>query len=70
MRRVEITEKVLKVGRMEFHEGDTYSFDDEVAQQFIDLGWVKCCETGEQGERKPGSHKLEVGSIRQKISQL
>ena len=70
MKRVEITEDKLKLGRQTFVEGDRVSLDDEVAQMVIDQGWAKCCDTGEQGERKPGSVKLEVDSVVQKIQAL
>lgn len=70
MRRVEILEEKLKLGRQTFHKGDMVSLDDEVAQMTIEQGWAKCCETGEQNERKPGSVKLEVDSVVQKIQAL
>lgn len=55
MRLIEFTE-LVKIGGREYTEGARDSFDDAEAQQYIDLGWAKDPETGEQGERKPGSN--------------
>lgn len=71
MKRIEITEENgVKLGRLTLSKGDIMSFDDDVAQTIIDSGWGKCVVTGEQGERKPGSVKLTVDSVVQKIASL
>jgi len=70
MRRVEIISEKLKLGRQAYFAGDRISLDDDVAQMVIEQGWGKCCETGEQGERKPGAVKLNVDSVVQKIAAL
>ena len=70
-RRIEITEEQLKLGKLgNFEAGDIKTFDDDVAEMIISNGWGKCVETGEQGERVPGSKKLEVHSIVQKVNGL
>ena len=61
-KKIEFTEAV-KIGVMSFDEGDTKSFPTAEAEEYMKLGWAKCCETGEQGERKPGVHNLEVHSV-------
>lgn len=70
MRRVEITEDKLKLGRMTLTKGDSVSLDDDIAKLVIDNGWGKCVETGEQGERKKGSVKIDVDAVVQKIASL
>lgn len=68
-RRIEITEESLKLGKLgNFDKGDIKSFDEDVAQMIIEQGWGKDVETGEQGERKPGSVKLNVDSVVQKVA--
>ncbi len=71
MRQVKVTEPTgIKVGRLVLQENDVHTFEDDVAQQFINLGWVECCATGETGERKPGSVSLSVDNVKQKIAAL
>lgn len=70
MRRVEITEETLKLGRMSLTKGDSVSLDDDIAKLVIDNGWGKCAKTGEQGERKTTSVKIEVDAVVQKIASL
>jgi hypothetical protein len=53
--RVEFTETV-KIGTQTYEAGDCLSFPDDEAQRYVDLGWAKNPETGEQGERKPGAN--------------
>lgn len=55
MRRIEFTETV-KLGTETYEEGDRKSFPVEEASRYINLGWAKDPDTGEQGERKPGSN--------------
>lgn len=55
MRRIEFTETV-RLGATTYEAGDRKAFPPDEAQQYIDLGWAKDPETGEQGERKPGSN--------------
>lgn len=68
MRRVEITENVLRDGSEDYHRGDVTWIDDEKAAQWISLGWAKDVETGEQGERKPGAQPIKVNSVTQSSS--
>lgn len=56
MRLIEFTETVRLSGGREYQEGSRDFFAPENAQQYINLGWAKDPETGEQGERKPGSN--------------
>ena len=70
MRKLEVMEEVMKLGRRRYHLGDISSFEDDVAQQLIDLGWCKDCETGEQGERSLKPVTLTVDSVVQKIAAL
>lgn len=65
MRRVEITEAVLRDGQRVHTEGDVVSVDDDKAQQWIDWGWARDPETGEQGERKPGVQRVKPRSVSQ-----
>lgn len=54
LRRLEITEDVLKDGYDIYYKGDIKSFPSSKAAQWISLGWAKDVETGETGERVPG----------------
>ncbi|MEZ0155273.1 MAG: hypothetical protein AB9Q22_10290 [Candidatus Reddybacter sp.] len=47
--------------------GDRNTLPKAEADQYIDLGWAKCVETGEIGERKPGAVALKVDSVEQKL---
>lgn len=67
MRQVEFTEQV-KLGTETYYEGDRKSFDEAEAAEYIRLGWAKCVQTGEQGERVPGAQKLNVQPVKQKIA--
>lgn len=66
MRKVEFTETV-RMGGTEYLEGDRKSFPKEEADEYIRLGWAKDPETGETGERVPGSQRLRVNSVIQKV---
>jgi hypothetical protein len=63
-RNVQFTETV-KLGTTCYEDGDVASFPKAEADQYIALGWCKCMETGEQGERKPGAAPLDIDSIKQ-----
>lgn len=65
MRKVEITEAVLRDGQRVYTEGDVVSVDDNKAQQWIHWGWARDPDTGEQGERKPGAQRVKPESVRQ-----
>ena len=64
IRKIEITEDVLKLGTQTYYAGDIKSFPKAEADEYIRLGWAKCVETGEQGERVPGSAKISVDDVR------
>lgn len=55
MRKVEVTEARLLDGSTEYVAGDVKTLPDDKAALWISLGWAKCVETGETGERKPGA---------------
>lgn len=63
LRRIEITEEVLKIGTETYYQGDVKSFPKAEADEYIRLGWAKDVETGEQGERKPGAQKLQIDNV-------
>lgn len=63
-RKVEFLENV-RIGHTQHEEGDICSFPKSEADQYIDIGWCKCCETGETGERKPGAQALRVDDSEQ-----
>ena len=61
MRKIEITEPGgFMHGRDRFNEGEVRVLDDALAGEFIRLGWARCVDSGEQGERKPGQQSLQV----------
>lgn len=62
MRKIEFTELVKLKGQV-WEEGDIKSFPKAEADQYINLGWAKCCETGEQGDRVPGTAKIQVDDV-------
>jgi hypothetical protein len=64
MRQVEFLEPV-RIGHTQYETGDRKSFDDNEAGEYIRVGWAKCVETGEVGERKPGAQKLQVHNVTQ-----
>jgi len=66
MRQVEFTES-YKVGAETYEAGDRKTFEDGEAATYIKIGVAKCVETGEQGDRKPGAHVLEVQDIEQSV---
>lgn len=66
MRKLEITEDKLLLDGVTYYAGDIKSFPADEADQYIELGWAKCVETGEQGERKPGAATIKPHAIVQK----
>lgn len=47
-----------------YYPGDTKTFPKKEADAFVNVGWAKCVESGEQGELKPGQVSLEVAANR------
>jgi hypothetical protein len=43
--------------------GDRKSFPKAEADVFISIGVAKCVESGEQNERKPGAHVIDVQGV-------
>lgn len=67
-RQIEFTEQPFcRIGRETFYPGDRKTFPAEDAAEYIKLGWAKCCETGEQGERVPGSVRINVHNVTQTL---
>jgi len=65
MKRFEVTEKPhFDHKGQRFHLGDILSHED--GQYFCDLGWAKCAKTGEQGERIPGTSKIQPHNVTSK----
>lgn len=65
--RIEFLEQV-RIGTQTYEAGDRLSFPEAEAKQYISLGWAKDPETGEQGERVPGSNgPLSVDAVTQTI---
>jgi hypothetical protein len=64
MRQIEFNETV-RLGHNEYVKGDRKSFPEDEAAEYIRLGWASCVETGETGERVPGSQpsRLQVDNI-------
>lgn len=61
MRKIEVVEPGgFLHNRDRYAFGDVRTIDAAIAGEFIRLGWAKCVDSGEQGERKPGSHQLQV----------
>jgi hypothetical protein len=62
-RKVEVTEERLLDGASEYLAGDIKTLPKAKADQWIALGWAKCVETGEQGERKPGAAPIKPDNV-------
>lgn len=60
---VEVTELVLLVGSKKYVRGQKISLSVEDAEEYIDLGWVKCVTTGRQGERNPSTVTIKPNNI-------
>lgn len=67
MRQVEFTERT-RVKSETYEPGDRKSFPRDQADRYIARGWAKCVETGEQGERQPGSVRVQPQSVAQQSS--
>jgi len=66
MRRIEVVEpEGFKDGAIPREFGDIYS--TPMGDEYIRLGWAKCVETGECGERIAGTQKLQVADIAKSI---
>jgi hypothetical protein len=52
----------FKADGVERYEGDVFTHPN--GQHYIDLGWCKCVETGEVGERKTGVSKLQPHNVK------
>lgn len=63
LRRIEFVSKECKIGFITYYEGDVKTFPKAEADEYIRVGFAKCCETGEQGERKPGAQAISVDNI-------
>lgn len=68
IRRIEITEDELKLGTQIYYKGDIKSFPRAEADEYIRLGWARDAETGETGDRKPGSQRININPVRQTIA--
>ena len=66
-RQIEFTEEKCRIGRETYYKGDRKTFPKEDADEFIRVGWAKCVETGEQGERKPGQQSINVSNVTQTV---
>jgi hypothetical protein len=63
-KRIEFLEDVKLSEHGFCGEGDVRTLPDDVAKTCIDAGWAKCTETGECGERIPGSRIInDDGSL-------
>jgi hypothetical protein len=62
-RKVEVTEERLLDGASEYLVGDIKTLPKAKADQWVALGWAKCVETGEQGERKPGASPIKPDNV-------
>lgn len=61
-KRIEVVEpKGFLDGAIPRELGDI--FTSEQGQYFIDLGWAKCCETGDCGERIEGVSKIKPDNV-------
>lgn len=68
IRKLEITEEVLKIGTQTYYQGDVKSFPKDEADEYVRVGWAKCVDTGESNERKPGSQRIVVKDVTQEAS--
>lgn len=64
MKKIEFLENVKHEG-VEHHEGDIITHKD--GQYFQSLGWAKCAETGESGERIEGVSKIKPQNVSQEL---
>ena len=66
-RKIEFLEAV-RLGDDQFEPGDSLSFDKALAGQYISMGWAKCAETGETGDRVPGAQPIQVQPVVQQAN--
>lgn len=60
-RQVEFTEDpYAQIGKSRFYMGDRITLPKAEADQYIGVGWCKCVETGETGERSTKPVKMAV----------
>ena len=64
MKRIEFLENVKHEGQ-EYHQGDILTHKD--GEYFQSLGWAKCAETGESGERIEGVSKIKPQNVNQEL---
>lgn len=65
-RRIEITEERMMDGAEEYLKNDIVTIDKAKADQWIEYGWAKCAQTGEQGKRKPGARAVTPANVHQR----
>jgi len=65
-RKIEFVTTV-RINHEEYEAGDSRGFPEDEAQRYIDLGWAKDPETGEQGELVPGAVALNVADTAQDL---
>lgn len=69
LKRLEVTEDRLHEGRDVYLKGAVEVFDmndpdqASIANKWQQFGWAKDVETGETGERKPGTVSLEPDAV-------
>jgi hypothetical protein len=68
LRMVEFLEPV-KLGTDQWNPGDRKAFPKVNADRYIQLGWAKCVETGEQHDRVPGVHLIDVADQLQTVGE-
>lgn len=59
--------EAVKIGTDEKKEGTRDIYPEKLANQYVNLGWAKNVETGEQGERIAGATPLSVDSLTIKV---
>jgi len=55
-----VEEGGVKIGKLEFAKGDTFTFLKAEADQYIEAGWAKCTKTGKTGKRVEGHKVMKV----------
>lgn len=69
MRQIEwVEEPFVMIGKTKRYAGDKDTLEDEEAAEFIRVGWAKCVETGERGERSTKPTKIKVDNFIQTVS--
>lgn len=62
LRKLEIVSPKLIIGTVTYYAGDVKSFPADEAADYIYRGWARDFETGEVGERVPGSAAIQVNN--------